>query len=190
MITLHHVPQTRSMRVLWLLNELGVSFELRTYPFDKTLRRPDFLGLSPAGRVPALEIEGVAMFESGAILQYLCERFSPEGLGRGPDSAERRDWLVWLSFAETLSQHTATTLCTREALEAEFRRIRRDGYAVDAEEFVEGLVCVAVPVPGSDGQPRSAVALQAPAARMSLAQALEKLPRLQEAAQALARSWA
>lgn len=88
-----------------------------------------------------------------------------------------------------LSRHTATTLCTREAVEAELRRIRREGYAVDAEEFVEGLVCVAVPVPGVDGQPRSSVALQAPVARMSLAQALEKLPRLQQAAQALARSW-
>lgn len=88
-----------------------------------------------------------------------------------------------------LSRHTATTLCTRDALEAEFRRIRRDGYAVDAEEFVEGLVCVAVPVPGSDGLARSAVALQAPVARMTLAQALEKLPRLQQAAWALARSW-
>lgn len=88
-----------------------------------------------------------------------------------------------------LSRHTGSTLCTREALEAEFRRIRRDGYAVDAEEFVEGLVCVAVPVPGTDGLPRSAVALQAPAARMSLMQAIEKLPRLQQAALALARSW-
>lgn len=88
-----------------------------------------------------------------------------------------------------LTRHTGTTLCTREALEEAFRQIRRDGYAVDAEEFVEGLVCVAVPVPSSDGQPRSAVALQAPAARMSLAQALEKLPRLNQAAQALARSW-
>jgi len=89
-----------------------------------------------------------------------------------------------------LTRYTATTLCTREALEAEFKRIRKEGYAVDAEEFVEGLVCVAVPVSGPDGRLRSAVALQAPVTRMSLAQALDKLPRLQEAAQALARSWA
>ncbi len=90
-----------------------------------------------------------------------------------------------------LTRYTATTLCSREALEAEFRRIRKDGYAVDAEEFVEGLVCVAVPVPArqSGGLPRCAVALQAPAARMSLAQAIDRLPRLQAAAQALARTW-
>lgn len=89
-----------------------------------------------------------------------------------------------------LERHTATTLTTREALDAEFKRIRKDDYSVDAEEFVEGLVCVAVPVRGPDGQgARCAVALQAPVARMSLAQAIEKLPRLQEAALALARTW-
>ncbi|WP_298912872.1 glutathione S-transferase family protein [uncultured Roseobacter sp.] len=107
MITLHHCPQTRSMRSLWLLNELEVPFEVRSYPFDRTLRRADFLSLSPAGRVPALEIDGAHMFETGAITEYLCERFSPEGLGRMPGSPERMDWLVWLHFAETLSQHTA-----------------------------------------------------------------------------------
>lgn len=90
-----------------------------------------------------------------------------------------------------MARHTATTLTSSDALEAEFRRIRKDGYAVDAEEFVEGLVCVAVPVPASQagGIPRCAVALQAPAARMTLAQAIDRLPRLQAAAQALARSW-
>ena len=90
-----------------------------------------------------------------------------------------------------LARYTATTLDSREALEAEFRRIRKDGYSVDAEEFVEGLVCVAVPVPArqNGGTPRCAVALQAPVARMSLAQAIERLPRLQAAAQALARTW-
>ncbi|MEM1352231.1 MAG: glutathione S-transferase family protein [Pseudomonadota bacterium] len=107
MIVLHHVPQTRSMRTLWLLLELGLDFEVREYPFDKTLRRPEFLNLSPAGRVPALEIEGACMFETGAITEYLCERYSPNGLGRGMDNPDRLNWLIWVHFAETLSQHTA-----------------------------------------------------------------------------------
>lgn len=107
MITLHHCPQTRSMRTLWLLNELEVAFQLRSYPFDRTLREPEFLSLSPAGRVPALEIDGERMFETGAITEYLCERFSPDGLGRSPGSPDRMSWLVWLHFAETVSQHTA-----------------------------------------------------------------------------------
>lgn len=107
MITLHHCPQTRSMRTLWLLNELDVPFQVRFHAFDRSLRDPAYLSLSPAGRVPALEIEGERMFETGAITQYLCERFSPDRLGRSAGSPDRMAWLVWVHFAETLSQHTA-----------------------------------------------------------------------------------
>lgn len=107
MIRLHHCHQSRSMRVLWLLNELGVDFEVVIHPFDKTLRKPDYLSLSPAGRVPALEIDGMTMFESGAMMEYLCELYPEAGLGRLPGDAERAEWLTWLHFAETVSQHTA-----------------------------------------------------------------------------------
>ena len=107
MITLHHVPQSRSMRSLWLLHELDVPFEVVVHPFDKSLRDPAYLAISPAGRVPSLEIDGEAMFETGAIGEYLCERFSPEGLGRMPGTPERQQWLVWMHFAETVSQHCA-----------------------------------------------------------------------------------
>ena len=88
-----------------------------------------------------------------------------------------------------LQRYTAQTLVARETLDEELERIRRDGYAVDAEEYVQGLVCVAVPVraPGQ-GAVRCAVALQAPAARMPMERALQQLARLQEAAQALART--
>ena len=107
MITLHHVPQSRSMRVLWLLYELGVDFRVVEHPFDKSLRAPEFLSLSPAGRVPALEIDGERMFESGAMVEYLCERFARAGLGRLPGAMDRMAWLVWVHFAETISQHVA-----------------------------------------------------------------------------------
>ncbi|MCA0848206.1 glutathione S-transferase family protein [Salipiger thiooxidans] len=108
MIRLHHVPESRSMRVLWLLYELGVDFDVVERPFDKSLRGPEYLSLSPAGRVPALEIEGERMFESLAMMEYLCERFPEAGLGRGPGSPDRMGWLSWLHFAETVSQHTAS----------------------------------------------------------------------------------
>ena len=107
MIVLHHVPQSRSMRVLWLLHELEVNFQVAIHPFDKSLRQPEFLSLSPAGRVPALEIEGERMFESGAIMEYLCERFSPERKGRATGTPDRMAWLTWLHFAETVSSHAA-----------------------------------------------------------------------------------
>ncbi len=107
MIRLHHCHQTRSMRVLWLLHELGVDFDAVVYPFDRTLREPEFLSRSPAGRVPALEMGGEVLFESTAIMQVLCARYPERGLGRAPDDPDWADWLVWLNFAETISQHTA-----------------------------------------------------------------------------------
>lgn len=87
------------------------------------------------------------------------------------------------------ARQTPHTLCTREALEAELDRIRREGHSVDAEEFIEGLVCVAVPVRDEPHGPvRCAVALQAPAVRMSLPDALQQLDKLRTAAQAIARA--
>lgn len=100
MIRLHHIPGSRSMRALWLLEELGLPYELREWSLvDGSLRSPEFIAMSPAGRVPALEIDGRAIFESGAIVQYLTER---EGrLAPVPGDLERADFLEWVNFAET-----------------------------------------------------------------------------------------
>lgn len=106
-IVLHHCPQTRSMRSLWLLYELDVPFQIALHSFDKSLRDPSYLALSPAGRVPALEIDGERMFETGAITEYLCERFPQAGMGRDVGNPDRMAWLVWIHFAETISQHVA-----------------------------------------------------------------------------------
>ncbi len=103
MITLHHVPQSRSMRVLWLLAELEQPVEIVAHAPDSSLRDPAFLSLSPAGRVPALEIDGERMFEATAIIEYLCERFPERGMGRAPDDPDRMTWLVWLHFSETVT---------------------------------------------------------------------------------------
>lgn len=107
MIRLHHVPQSRSMRSLWLLHELDVPFTVETYPFDKTLRSEPYASLNPTGRVPTLEIDDLIITESGAITQVLCEQFSPDTLGRRPDHPERAAWLNWVHFSETISQHSA-----------------------------------------------------------------------------------
>ena len=100
MIRLHHVPGSRSMRVLWLLEELGLDAEIREWSMtDGSLRSPEFRAMSPAGRIPALEIDGAAIFESGAIVQYLTER---EGrLAPVIGTPDRAAFLEWISFAET-----------------------------------------------------------------------------------------
>ena len=100
MIRLHHAPGARSFRVIWLLEELGLDYELLAYSFtDGSLRAPDFLARSPAGKVPALEIDGQTLFESGANVQVLTEA---QGRLAPPAGApERADFLQWLHFAET-----------------------------------------------------------------------------------------
>lgn len=107
MIRLHHAHQTRSMRSMWLLNELKVEFEVVVHAFGKNLRSDEYLALNPSGRVPALNIDGRVMFETGAITEYLCERFPEGGMGCDIGHPERMDWLIWVHFAETISQHSA-----------------------------------------------------------------------------------
>lgn len=106
-VVLWHVPQARSFRVLWFLHEAGIPHRVERLDFaGKALRDPAFLAMSPAGRVPAARIDGATMFESDAILEYLCETRAPD-LGRAPGHPERRAWLEWLHYAETIGQHLA-----------------------------------------------------------------------------------
>lgn len=103
MIRLHHVPLARSLRVMWLLEELGLDYDVTYYSIrDGSMRTPAFLALSPAGRVPVLEHHGAVWFESGAILQLLCEAYPGAGLQPGPGSPERARYLEMLAFAETM----------------------------------------------------------------------------------------
>jgi DNA-binding IclR family transcriptional regulator len=84
-----------------------------------------------------------------------------------------------------LQSYTPKTLVSPEALEREFQQIRRDGYAFDNEEFLPGLLCLAVGVPSEQGRATLCVAVQAPILRSSPVQALNWLPALKKAAKAL-----
>ncbi|MGI9196832.1 MAG: IclR family transcriptional regulator [Candidatus Nanopelagicales bacterium] len=91
---------------------------------------------------------------------------------------------VLLGHAE-LERFTDQTITDLDALEAEITESRARGYAVDAEEFIQGLVCFAVLVPGSRGRSSQCIAVQGPSVRLSLADADRVLPALRRAAQAL-----
>lgn len=107
-IVLHHAHEARSMRVLWMLEELGVPYDVVLHNFfDKSLRSPDYLAINPAARVPALEIDGQVICESGASIEYLCELFPEKGLGRPAGDPERMAWLDMLHYAESIGQHVA-----------------------------------------------------------------------------------
>jgi DNA-binding IclR family transcriptional regulator len=96
-----------------------------------------------------------------------------------------------LMAAAPLQKYTPSTLTDIEQIDKQLQQVRRDGYALDREEFLPGLVCVAVRVPPAAGGTRAlsnlCVALQAPVMRLSIDQALQFLPALQRAAEALGR---
>ena len=104
-LRLHHVPGSRSVRVLWMLEELGLDHEVVRHSIrDGSLRAPEVLAVSPAGRAPALEWgDGTATFESGAIVQMLAERHPEAGLDRPAGDPARGRYLQGIHFAETMA---------------------------------------------------------------------------------------
>lgn len=98
---LYHVPGSRSCRVLWLLEELGLEYTLeRRSVLDGSLRTPEYRALNPLGRVPTFEHEGVVFYESGAILQLLLERHGKGRLEPPRDAPERPLYLQWFHWGE------------------------------------------------------------------------------------------
>ena len=101
MIKLYHASKTRSVRVLWLLEELGVPYELAPMAFtQEALKSPAFLRVNPCGSLPAIEDGDVVMFESGAIVEYLLERYGNGRLAPPAGSPARARYLQWLHFGE------------------------------------------------------------------------------------------
>ncbi len=101
MIKLYHAPRTRSVRIYWLLEELALPYELETVAFTPPLPplRP-FAQRSPFGKVPAIQDGDVTMFESGAILEYVLERYGQGRLMPAPGAPQRGPFLQWVHFAE------------------------------------------------------------------------------------------
>ena len=102
MITVHHLNNSRSQRVLWLLEELGVPYEIQKYQRDaKTmLAPPELLKVHPLGKSPVITDEGVNVAKSGAIIEYLLERYGAGRLEPAKGTPERLRFTYWLHFAE------------------------------------------------------------------------------------------
>ncbi len=113
-LTLFHCHEARSMRSLWLINELELDVKLVTFSFGAALRSEEYLSQHPLGRVPCLLDGDLTLFESGAIAEYLCETYDVKGadnsykLWRAPGHSERAQWLQWLHYAETITVHAAS----------------------------------------------------------------------------------
>jgi glutathione S-transferase len=102
MLTVHHLNNSRSQRVLWLLEELGVPYEIQKYERDaKTmLAPPALLKVHPLGKSPVITEGDVTVAETGAIVEYLLERRGEGRLAPAAGTPDRRRWTYWLHFAE------------------------------------------------------------------------------------------
>jgi glutathione S-transferase len=101
-IVVHHLNNSRSQRVLWLLEELGVPYEIQKYQRDaKTmLAPPELTRIHPLGKSPVVTDNRITVAESGAIIEYLLETHGGGRLVPPPGTEERRRFRYWLHFAE------------------------------------------------------------------------------------------
>ncbi len=102
MITLHHLENSRSQRVLWLLEELGVEYDIKRYERDKvtSLAPPELTEIHPLGKSPVITDDGVTYAESGAIIEHLVGKYDDGTLVPSDGTSERRAYTYWLHYAE------------------------------------------------------------------------------------------
>ena len=105
-LTLFHSPMTRSVRLLWLLEEMAVPYELKTMPYDSEYFDSDeYHGIIPMGKVPALYDGDQLILESTAIMEYLLGRYGPSCLAVPVEDTEHGPYLQWLHMAESGVAH-------------------------------------------------------------------------------------
>ena len=101
MLKVYHAANTRSIRVIWLLEELGVPYKKEVVEFNPTkLQSPDYLAIHPLGKLPAIDDDGLILTESGAILQYLLAKHSHSHLTPELGTPGYGKYLQWFHFAE------------------------------------------------------------------------------------------
>src|SRR5882757_3561721 len=106
MLTLHHLNDSRSQRILWLLEELGLPYEMKRYARDATTRLapPELTAVHPLGKSPVITDGDIRIAESAAIVDYVIRRYG-QGNGKpammpAPGSAEYEAYAEWLHYSE------------------------------------------------------------------------------------------
>jgi glutathione S-transferase len=102
MITVHHLNNSRSQRVLWLLEELGLEYQVKRYQRDPhtMLAPPELRAVHPLGKSPVIEDDGQVVAESGAIIEYLLDRHGQGRLRPPTGTPQRLRYTYWLHYAE------------------------------------------------------------------------------------------
>ncbi|KIW03448.1 uncharacterized protein PV09_05218 [Verruconis gallopava] len=116
MLTVHHLQRGQSERIVWLCEELGIPYELKTYKRNpKTYRSPDELAkLHPTGAAPVIQDGDVLLAETGAITEYILNKYGEGKLVVGPDEPNYADYLYWLHFANGYFQPALSKYMTAE----------------------------------------------------------------------------
>jgi glutathione S-transferase len=102
MIAVHHLDDSRSQRVLWLLEELGVPYEIAQHKRDPKTRLapPELKRIHPLGKSPVIEDNGRVIAESGAIIDYILRKYGNGRLHPAPSDERYDDYVHWMHYAE------------------------------------------------------------------------------------------
>ena len=117
MLTLHFAPNSRAGRIVWLLEELGLPYDLNHMDFHpKDLKSDEHRARHPLGRVPVLDDGDVSIYESGAIVEYVLERHKNGGLKPAVDADEYPDYLQWFHYCEGMVMPPINTIVVQTIL--------------------------------------------------------------------------
>jgi glutathione S-transferase len=122
MITLYHCDGARSFRPLWMLEEMGLSYELKMLPFPPRVFAKDYLGINPLGTIPFMIDGETKMSESAGICHYLGKKYGPTPLMVGEDDAGYGAFLNWMYFSDATLTFPQTLVLRYTQLEPEERR--------------------------------------------------------------------
>jgi len=117
MLKLHFAPNSRAGRIVWLLEELGLPYEINKMAFHpKDLKSDEHRARHPLGRVPVLEDDEISIFESGAIVEYVFERHQNGGLKPPADSPLFPAYLQWFHYCEGMVMPPVNTIVVQTVL--------------------------------------------------------------------------
>ena len=122
MITLYHCDAARSFRPLWMLEELGLPYELKMLPFPPRVFAKEYLILNPLGTIPFMVDGETRMTESSGICHYLGTRYGPTPLVVGTDEPAYGAFLNWMYFSDATLTFPQTLVLRYSQLEPEERR--------------------------------------------------------------------
>ncbi|MFQ5745472.1 MAG: glutathione S-transferase family protein [Acidobacteriota bacterium] len=117
MLKLHFAPNSRAGRIVWLLEELGLEYELNKMAFHpKDLKSEEHRKRHPLGRIPVLDDGDVSIYESGAIVEYVMARYGDGGLKPAVDAPEFPEYLQWFHYCEGMVMPPINTIMVHSVL--------------------------------------------------------------------------